>query len=133
MDIRLIFRNRPRIVCTARCRLEEANRGWPTQVGRACKWIPGGSKGVTQSGSSSVLWLCTSKQVGGVDRQIRPLIQPRDANERGVCLDSSEPSWQEKRLARSEATVPQSDTGRRVENTKAIGRTLVKELGNMAP
>jgi hypothetical protein len=30
-------------------------------------------------------------------------------------------------------SVPQSDTGRRVENTKAIGRTLVKELGNMAP
>src|SRR3954469_22769496 len=133
MDIRLIFRNRPRIVCTARCRLENVIGGWPAQVGRSQELIPGGSKGVTQSGSSSVLWLCTSKQVGGADRQIRLLIQPRDANERGVCLDSSEPSWQEKRLARSEATVPQSDTGRRVENTKAIGRTLVKELGNMAP
>ena len=133
MDIRLIFRNRPRIVCTARCRLEDADGGWLAQASRSRELIPGGSKGVTQSGSSSVLWLCTSKQVGGVDRQIRPLIQPRDANERGVCLDSSEPSWQEKRLARPEATVPQSDTGRRVENTKAIGRTLVKELGNMAP
>ncbi len=29
--------------------------------------------------------------------------------------------------------VPQSDTGRRVEYTKANGRTLVKELGNLAP
>ncbi len=29
--------------------------------------------------------------------------------------------------------VPQTDTGRRVENTKANGRTLVKELGKMAP
>ena len=29
--------------------------------------------------------------------------------------------------------VPQSDTGRRVEHTKANGRTLVKELGNLAP
>jgi hypothetical protein len=48
-------------------------------------------------------------------------------------LKSSEPSWQEKCLARSIVSVPQSDTGRRVENTKAIGRTLVKELGNMAP
>ena len=29
--------------------------------------------------------------------------------------------------------VPQTDTGRRVENTKGIGRTLVKELGKMGP
>ena len=133
MDIRLIFRNRPRVVCTARCRLEEANGGCPAQAGRTRELIPGGSKGVTHHGSSSAFWLYASKPVGGVDRQIRPLIQPRAANERGICLDSSEPSWREKRLARSKATVPQSDTGRRVENTKAIGRTLVKELGNMAP
>jgi hypothetical protein len=31
------------------------------------------------------------------------------------------------------ASVPQSDTGRRVEDTKANGRTLVKELGKLAP
>ena len=30
-------------------------------------------------------------------------------------------------------TVPQSDTGRQVEKTKALERTLVKELGNLAP
>jgi len=30
------------------------------------------------------------------------------------------------------ATVPQTDTGIRVENTKVIGRTLVKELGKTA-
>ena len=29
--------------------------------------------------------------------------------------------------------VPQTDTGSRVENTKAIERTMVKELGKMAP
>jgi len=29
--------------------------------------------------------------------------------------------------------VPQSDTGRWVEYTKANGRTLVKELGNLTP
>ena len=29
--------------------------------------------------------------------------------------------------------VPQTDTGRRVENTKANGRTFVKELGKLAP
>ena len=28
--------------------------------------------------------------------------------------------------------VPQTDTGRQVEDTKANGRTLVKELGKMA-
>ena len=32
---------------------------------------------------------------------------------------------------RSRGTVPQTNTGRRVENTKAYGRTRVKELGKM--
>ena len=31
------------------------------------------------------------------------------------------------------APVPQTDSGGRVENTKAIGRTMVKELGKMLP
>ena len=31
------------------------------------------------------------------------------------------------------APVPQTDTGGRVENTKAIGRTMVKELGKLPP
>ena len=30
-------------------------------------------------------------------------------------------------------TVPQTDTGRQVEKTKALERTWVKELGKMAP
>ena len=76
MDIRLIFRNRPRVVCTARCRPEEANGSWPAQAGRTRELSPGGSKGVTQRGNPGVLWLCASKPVGGVDRQIRPLINP---------------------------------------------------------
>ena len=29
--------------------------------------------------------------------------------------------------------VPQTDTGGRVENTKAIGKTVVKELGKIRP
>jgi hypothetical protein len=29
--------------------------------------------------------------------------------------------------------VPQTDSGGQVENTKAIGRTVVKELGKMPP
>ena len=88
---------------------------------------------MTRCGSSSAFWLYASKPVGGSDRQIRPVIQPREANESGICCNSGEPDWQEKCLARSKVPVPQSDTGRRVEHTKAIGRTLVKELGNMAP
>ena len=32
-----------------------------------------------------------------------------------------------------EVTVPETNTGRRVENTKALERTLVKELGKLAP
>ena len=45
-----------------------------------------------------------------------------------------EPICQEKpRSVESQGTVPQTDTGRRVENTKAIGRTFVKELGKIAP
>jgi hypothetical protein len=46
----------------------------------------------------------------------------------------TEPSRQEKPLSdETLVTVPQTDTGRWVEYTKAIGRTLVKELGNLAP
>ena len=37
------------------------------------------------------------------------------------------------RLRRSMPSVPQTDTGRRVENTKANGRTSAKELGKIDP
>ena len=40
---------------------------------------------------------------------------------------------QEKLLARENVPVPQTDTGSQVENTKVSERTLVKELGKMAP
>ena len=40
---------------------------------------------------------------------------------------------QEKPLASLTVTVPQTDTGRRAEYAKARERTLVKELGNLAP
>ena len=44
------------------------------------------------------------------------------------------PCFQEKLLSfRSTETVPQTDTGGQVENTKALERTRVKELGKMAP
>ena len=40
---------------------------------------------------------------------------------------------QEKLLVRSYVPVPQTDTGSRVENTQVSERTLVKELGKIAP
>jgi hypothetical protein len=44
------------------------------------------------------------------------------------------PSFQEKSLSdRSIGTVPQTDTGGQVENTQALERTRVKELGKIAP
>ncbi len=46
----------------------------------------------------------------------------------------AEPDCREKLLSVDiYPTVPQTDTGRRVENTQANGRTLVKELGKLAP
>jgi hypothetical protein len=44
------------------------------------------------------------------------------------------PCFQENLLSvRYTLTVPQTDTGGQVENTKALERTRVKELGKMAP
>ena len=42
-------------------------------------------------------------------------------------------SCREKPLASGCVTVLQTDTGRQVEDTKARERTLVKELGKLAP
>ena len=39
----------------------------------------------------------------------------------------------EKPLASQSVTVPHTDTGRQVEDTKARERTLVKELGKLTP
>ena len=41
--------------------------------------------------------------------------------------------WREKLLGSKRVPVPQTDTGRRGENPKTSGRTLVKELGKMTP
>ena len=41
------------------------------------------------------------------------------------------PCFQEKPRSECRLTVPQTDTGRRGENPKALERTLVKELGKL--
>ena len=46
----------------------------------------------------------------------------------------SGPHCQEKLLNdENKVLVPQTDTGRRVEDTKANGRTFVKEFGKLTP
>ena len=65
-------------------------------------------------------------------RQIRLQSLSRDGgpNEPEV----NEPGCQEKPLSdEAVVPVPQTDSGRWVENTKGIGRTLVKELGKITP
>jgi hypothetical protein len=64
---------------------------------------------------------------------------PRTGSEAGVRAGDTSPAsgpdpWcPEKPLASQMASVPQTDTGGQVEDTKGDGRTLVKELGKLAP
>ena len=44
-----------------------------------------------------------------------------------------DPMLPRKASSECHVTVPQTNTGGRVENTKANGETLVKELGKMTP
>lgn len=74
------------------------------------------------------------KRVGGGLRQIRVLITPRRDDETPMghkVIDSMLPG--KASYTFTSVTVPQTDTGRQVEYTKALERTLVKELGKIAP
>ena len=51
----------------------------------------------------------------------------------GAQAPVTEPILPRKTSSQTYVTVPQTDSGRRVEYTKAIGETLVKELGKIAP
>ena len=65
-------------------------------------------------------------------RQIRATYSLRrddEANERKSVI----PYFREKPLGRMFGARTKTDTGRQVENTKAIERTMVKELGIMTP
>ncbi len=66
------------------------------------------------------------------DREIRhPSSLRRDAErEQREVFEAMPPRKASREVARART---KTDTGRQVENTKAIGRTLVKELGKMAP
>jgi hypothetical protein len=58
----------------------------------------------------------------------------RRDNEQPCAVKLPIPSFQEKPLSFScIETVPQTDTGGQDENSKALERTRVKELGKLAP
>ncbi len=59
------------------------------------------------------------------------VLAPHEWNLRGKR--SEEEDRHEKPQGRRCLTVPQTDTGRQVEDTQAFERTLVKELGNLTP
>jgi hypothetical protein len=57
-----------------------------------------------------------------------------EARVRALEAEVAKPSCREKPLSdETWVPVPQTDTGGRVEYTKANGRTFVKELGKLAP
>jgi hypothetical protein len=60
----------------------------------------------------------------------KTLVRDGDRTSVGKSLNSH---WREKPLGSEEVPVPQTDTGRRGENPKTNGRTLVKELGKKTP
>jgi hypothetical protein len=72
----------------------------------------------------------------GGKREANPLLRNRLGREEGKgfgLTPTGRPIRREKPLARRSSTVPQTDTGRPVEDTEARERTLVKELGNLTP
>jgi hypothetical protein len=72
-----------------------------------------------------------SGQDGETGREIPLLSLSRDGERK---LEVTGPGCQEKPLSDEMVLpVPQTDTGRWVENTKGIERTFVKELGKITP
>ena len=59
-------------------------------------------------------------------------MQGRDAR-RSLLAKPESPCSLEKPLGSEQGARTKTDTGGRVENTEAIGRTMVKELGILAP
>ena len=91
------------------------------------------SEGGTQEDKKSVLMEMHAQSVSESDRQIRLILIMSCDGEGNIVPKFLIPHCQEKPLARTQVPVPQTDTGRRDENSKVSGRTLVKELGKMTP
>ena len=94
------------------------------------------SEGGTEKGRSAGCWTSRFKPVDGEGWQIRFPIQRREvmtSDSLGFreVIDPMLPRKSSWRVV--EVTVPQTDSGRRVEYTKALERTVVKELCKLAP
>ena len=76
--------------------------------------------------------MCVQARRAGAGKSAPP--GPRGDEEERLCPDRTGViCGLENPLASLVVTVPQTDTGRRAEDAKARERTLVKELGKMAP
>ena len=88
---------------------------------------------MTQEGRRACDWKSTSKQVG---RETGKSVSHKAEMRWGASGDRSEGAGTKlSRKASSEdsGTRTETDTGRQGENPKALERTRVKELGNIAP
>ena len=66
-------------------------------------------------------------------RQIRTLIGWAVMGSENYSSEGHDLTLPRKASSQEKVPVPQTDTGRREEYSKARGRTLVKELGKMTP
>ena len=89
--------------------------------------------GGTEKARFAGCWTSRFKRVVVPGRQIRRAETRRD-EEALRALKGLRPCFQEKPLSFSlMRTVPQTDTGGRVEHTQALERTQEKELGKLIP
>ena len=89
---------------------------------------------MTEKAKPEHSWFCVSKYVGVSTRQIRCSVTLRYECDDLTRLEWLMPCFQEKPLSDSLlATVLQTDTRGWDENSKALERTQVKELGKMEP
>ena len=107
--------------------------GWPVDIPalRAHVMSDGGTR---REGHRTTVGSSCSRS--GSERAGKSALSLRawDGRKRGLrAKPTGRPIRPEKPLASDPVTVPQTDTGRRVEETKARERTLVKELGKLTP
>ena len=89
------------------------------------------NEGGTQKGRSDSCWNSCSKPAD-VEAEVKRSAESRGDGE-PVMGEAIEPKLPRKAPSEPCATVPQTDTGRQVENTKGNGITFVKEFGKVIP
>ena len=88
---------------------------------------------MTQEGRRACDWKSTSKQVGGkTGKSVFPKAEMRWGAS-GNRREGAGTKLSRKASSEESGTRTETDTGRRDENSKVRGKTLVKELGKMYP